>query len=467
MGLAIFAFHAKVAWGCYSLLFLLSTHSALFGPSKYGIIAELVPADAIPKANGLITSFTYLAIIVGTFLASFLTEITNRHFVFIALFCWLVAFVGFLSALCIKKTFAQGSNKKINWFFVREIYHTLVFCKSRRHLLPAIFGAAYFLFLGAFTQLNIIPFALQSLHLQEVSGGYLFLSTALGIAFGAYVVGKALKKRVELGLPCLAGLGLSLLFVLLWIFSASLVKVVILLIATGILGGIFTVPFDSFIQIYSPNEKRGQVIGASNFLSFLGVLLASFALYLFSHILHFSSASGFAAVGILTAIVSLILCIRLSDMTIPYLSKKILYPLCKFHPPAIDEKSPRTLILLPEGSWKEALLLSGAIPNLHFYIAIENKRCHPWIHTLFPSMHVLRQNITDEELSKIVKDSTEIGTTPCLLLDKGNPLQSQNPFKRFLNFFTRSSVQILYAHFHEKTPSSPYTFSLTKTETPQ
>src|ERR1051326_305982 len=76
MLLAILAFGMKSVWGCYTLLFLLSTHSAMFGPSKYGIIPELVPEDAVSKANGLITSFTYLAIIIGTFLASFLTEIT-------------------------------------------------------------------------------------------------------------------------------------------------------------------------------------------------------------------------------------------------------------------------------------------------------------------------------------------------------------------------------------------------------
>ena len=87
MILAVFAFGSKSLFGCFTLLFLLSTHSALFGPSKYGIIPELVPQNEVSRANGLVTSFTYLAIILGTFLASFLTDITQHHFVLIALFC--------------------------------------------------------------------------------------------------------------------------------------------------------------------------------------------------------------------------------------------------------------------------------------------------------------------------------------------------------------------------------------------
>ena len=209
MILAMLAFGFKSVWGCYTLLFLLSTHSAMFGPSKYAIITELVPKEKVSSANGLITSFTYLAVILGTFLASFLTDITNRDYVIVAAFCFLVAATGFISTFGIRRTPPQGSDKKLNFLFVREIYHTLVFCYSRKHLLMAVCGSAYFLFIGAFVQLNIIPFAISELHLSEVSGGYLFLSTAFGIAIGAYIGGKVSKKRVELGLSCFAGIFIS------------------------------------------------------------------------------------------------------------------------------------------------------------------------------------------------------------------------------------------------------------------
>ena len=77
MGLAVCAFAFQSKWGSYAILFLLATQSAIFGPSKYGIVPELVSSEKISKANGLMTSFTFLAIILGTFLASFLIQISQ------------------------------------------------------------------------------------------------------------------------------------------------------------------------------------------------------------------------------------------------------------------------------------------------------------------------------------------------------------------------------------------------------
>lgn len=218
MIVALFAFGVKSVLTCYLLLFLLAIHSALFGPSKYGIIRELVPSDRVSKANGLVTSFTYLSMIIGTFLASFLTEITGKNFTVIACVCLVIAFAGLCGALGLPKTIPQGSDKKLSPLFISEIFKTLKETRSSLHLLPAICGSSFFLFLGAFVQLNMVPFSIKSLHLNEVDGGYLFLVTALGIVLGAYLGGKASKRKIELGLSCLAGIGLALCFGLLAFF---------------------------------------------------------------------------------------------------------------------------------------------------------------------------------------------------------------------------------------------------------
>ncbi|MBM3184475.1 MAG: MFS transporter, partial [Chlamydiae bacterium] len=107
----------KSEFGAYTTLFFMGTQSAIFGPSKYGIIPELVESKKVSKANGSITSFTYLAIILGTFLASFLTDITHKNFVFTSFFCVLIAVIGLFASLGIAKTEPQRSPKKINPFF--------------------------------------------------------------------------------------------------------------------------------------------------------------------------------------------------------------------------------------------------------------------------------------------------------------------------------------------------------------
>ncbi|MBI2742342.1 MAG: MFS transporter [Chlamydiales bacterium] len=399
MTLALFAFGYRSIWAGYTLLFLLASHSAMFGPSKYGIIPEIVVRDRVSKANGLITGFTYLAMILGTFFASFFTEITGRKFVLTAAFCLVMALIGLASSFGIKRTLPQGSEKEINPLFLREIYRTLCFCKGRKHLLLSIFGSAYFLFIGAFTQLNIIPYAMQSLHLSDIAGGYLFLPTALGIAIGSFIAGKASKKQIELGLSCLAGVAISLLLFLLSATSTSLITAVLLLILLGIFGGAFIVPFDSYTQLASPHEHRGQVIAAANFLSFCGVLVASIALYLFGNVLELSSATGFAVLGGCTLLVSLWFIGRLSDLSLPYFARKAsIFWKLKITGSELLEKSPDAVVILENPSMKKALILLDLIPNAQLFVIKSSEKNLSWLNKLFFSVHFLTAEKGREKL---------------------------------------------------------------------
>lgn len=456
MIIAIAVFALKNALAGYTLLFLLSIHSAMFGPSKYGIIPEVVPSKEISRANGLITSFTYLGIIIGTFLASFLTELTNHNFPLTVGFCLLLAIIGFASTFGIKYTSPQGSKKRINFLFISEIYRTLKFSLQIKHLFVAIFGSAFFLFVGSFAQLNIIPFAIHSLGLSDVAGGYLFLSTALGIALGSFLAGKASKLRVELGISCLAGLALFLLQVALWIFSSKLIAVIICLILLGIAGGIFIVPFDSFIQLNSPHEKRGQVIAAANFLGFAGVLVASFSLYLFSEVIGLSSAAGFAWIGIITLFFSLLLISRLSDLALPYIAKVFVKPFYSLTVAGQDlfEKSPGAVLILEEASWPKAFLLMTVVPGLQIVMQRQHKRhfsCFPWFNHLFYSIHFVDKTNNIKSLIALEESALKEHETLCIWIDKNFPREGLEIQRSFKEVVTGSLPTFLFVNF-ERTP---------------
>lgn len=444
MTLALIAFRSASIWGCYTLLFLLSTHSAMFGPPKYGIIPELVPSSKVSRANGLITSFTYLAMIVGTFLASFLTEMTDHRFIIIAGFCLCVAIAGFFSALGIKHTPAQSPNKAINFLFIREIYRTLLSCRHQKHLLLAIFGSAYFLFLGAFTQLNIIPFAIESLHMSEVSGGYLFLSTALGIALGSLIAGRVSRKQIELSMPCLAGIGISILLLVLPSVSHHLISVISCLVGIGILGGLFIVPFDTFIQLFSENAKRGQTIAAANFFSFLGVFIASVALFLFTQILGLSSATGFGIIGGITLFVALILTCRLSDYALSLFSRKCLYPLAHFQ---LAESQPKqlpqkTLFILEKATWKKSLLLIGAVPQVRLLLPTSFPSA--FLRCIYSLLPISKSDATSNRWQEIAKEELEKGVIPCLFLKEAYCFdKTAKTIHPLIQFFKRSSTQCI------------------------
>ncbi|MGB7436305.1 MAG: MFS transporter, partial [Candidatus Acidiferrum sp.] len=62
-----FAVHSMPMW--LTALFLASTQGALFGPSKYGLLPEILPDNRLSWGNGVIELGTFLAAIAGTVVA--------------------------------------------------------------------------------------------------------------------------------------------------------------------------------------------------------------------------------------------------------------------------------------------------------------------------------------------------------------------------------------------------------------
>src|SRR6201987_5005561 len=71
---AIFAFHQGNPYLAYAVIFLASTQAALFGPSKYGLLPELLPPELLSWGNGVLELTTFVAIISGTVAGSFLAQ---------------------------------------------------------------------------------------------------------------------------------------------------------------------------------------------------------------------------------------------------------------------------------------------------------------------------------------------------------------------------------------------------------
>ncbi len=309
MVLGVFAFYYKSKWG------------------SYGILPEIVSSDKIPKANGLMSSFTFLAIILGTFFASVLPDIVGRNFIVGAIFCVVVSIIGLLASFCIEYTPPAKSEKRFNISIFREISDTLKVARQHPSLLVTIFGSAFFLFLGAFVQLNLIPFAVEFMHLTDNQGGYLFLLMAFGIGAGSITAGKISGPIVELGLVPIACFCIAICCYLLDAMSSYFYAIPVLVTLAGFFGGIYQIPLDSYIQVTSPNNYRGQIVATTNFMSFLGVLCASALMYFVNEVLDYKADKGFAIVANVTLLVTAIIGYQFFD----YASRFVAMLLSRLH----------------------------------------------------------------------------------------------------------------------------------------
>lgn len=440
MSLGVISFVYESVVGSYIALFLLATQSAIFGPSKYGILPELVSTEKISKANGLMTSFTFLAIILGTFLASFILDVTQRDFFLGALFCFLVAVIGLGTSFCIEYTPPSGSTKHFTILFVSEILNSLRLVKSEPSLLMAVLGSSFFMFLGSFVQLNMIPFAVESLHLSDLQGGYLFMLTALGIGMGAVFAGKISGKVVELGLPPFAGLGVVLSCYFLERFADSFLPCVFLVTFLGMFGGMYEIPLDSYIQVASPKKHRGQIVATTNFFSFVGVLLSSALIFINSEVLGIAADKGFTMIGSITLGVVVLLTFQYFD----YLTRFVCSILSRLHfktsYTGIENiPSSPAIYVCTHTAWNDTLLLMGAQRRrLRFFIEQEQDHSH-WMRKLY---HLLRVVFvpTVEPLEKnqaclsTIKATLRRGISVCIFSNNEDICQEIEKLKHSYSF---------------------------------
>lgn len=433
LGFIAFAYASKV--GSFFVLFLMATQSALFSPSKYGILPELLPSEKISKANGILSSFTYLAIIVGTFLASFLLDITSRNFFVASIFCIVASVVGLISSFGIEQTPPSGSRKRLNAYILYDIYKTLTILKKEPSLIAAILGSAYFLFLGAFMQLNMIPFAVQSLNLTDVQGGYLFLITAIGIGTGSIIAGKISGKSVELALVPLAGAGITLALYSLDLFSTNIPAAIALVVLLGLLGGIYLVPLDSYVQIASPKQLIGQAVAANTFLSFVGVLFASGLLYLVTGVFGLKADKGFTIVGTLTLIVTVINAYTFFD----YVTRFIGMILSKLHFKTVYnglENIPDSpaLYMCTHTAWNDTLLLLGAQRRRMRFFIEQEKEHSRWLKRLYRLLRVVLIEIepleNNEKCLIAMKKALNKGISVCIFIDSHDVEQEFHKLKQ-------------------------------------
>ncbi|BCR03611.1 acyl-[ACP]--phospholipid O-acyltransferase [Desulfuromonas versatilis] len=360
MACGALAFILQSPLGLYAALFLMAAQSALFSPAKYGIVPELVSRESLSRANGQLESLTWLAVILGTGLASALPLLTGGSYPLAAASCLAIAAAGLACSLPIRRTRPAGSAEGGS---LRPITESLAVIKRLRgdgYLLLAVAGSAWFMFIGAFFQLNLIPFGIDTLGLSQQQGGALFLAAALGIGSGAFLAGRLSGRNIEFGVVPVGALGLTLAA---WALagSASLGSAVPAILLAGLGAGLFIVPLHAFIQWRSPRAELGRILAASNVLGWFGVLAASGAVYLFAEVLGWSASRGFAAIGLLTAALTLAAFAALPDFFLRFVNLLImrLAYRVKSHGAENVPSEGGALLVANHVSWIDALLLSA------------------------------------------------------------------------------------------------------------
>ncbi|HTA94627.1 MAG TPA: MFS transporter [Verrucomicrobiae bacterium] len=291
-------------------IFLMSTHSAFFGPTKYGLLPELLPEKKLSWGNGIFSFGTFAAIIAGTIFAGKLSDTFGKSQIWSGVILIALAAFGLTFALGINRVPAANPQKNFRANFIGDFFAQMKSIRADRILFLGVIGNTFLWFLGALLQPTILFYGKDILHLDDTHSGYLQAALAIGIGAGSFAAGFLSGQKIEYGLIPLGMTGLTVFAVLLGRTGLTFDVVAINLGLLGFFGGFYNVPVNAIIQQRPDAGNKGGVIATSALLTWIGVFIASGIYYLLAAKLHLKPPQIFLF-GAVLSLAGITYCVRL------------------------------------------------------------------------------------------------------------------------------------------------------------
>ena len=271
-------------------LFLMGTHSTLFGPVKYGILPQHLRRDELIAGNGLVEMGTFVAILLGQLVAGLFMDAGQVMAACAAMIG--VAVVGYLIARQVPVAPATDPALQVNWNFITETGRLLKYAASQRVVFLAILGISWFWFYGAILLAQMPAFAKQTLTAEKSVFILLLAVFSVSIGIGSLLCEKLSQSRIEIGLVPFGSIGLTV-FALDLAFASHLpatatLRTVAEFLATpgslriladifliGLFGGFYIVPLYTMIQTRTAETHLSRVIAANNVLNAAFMVVAA------------------------------------------------------------------------------------------------------------------------------------------------------------------------------------------------
>ena len=295
--LGFLAFGVTGYRGLLVVLFLMGTHSAFFGPGKYGILPELFREADLPRANGVILMTTFLAIIFGTASAGLLGDLLTdaagqRHPERLwigSLFCIGVAVLGTCTSLLIRPIPPAVPQLRFQASGLAIPPETRKLLLADRPLLAALLVSCMFWLVSGVAMQSVNSLGMTQLGVGERRTSLLTAVIGLGIAAGAVIAGRLSRGKVDFRLVTWGGWGMIAGMLLLAVslpaagggythllgYGGSFPVLILL----GMSAGTFAIPVQVFIQTRPPEDQKGRMIAVMNLTNFIAILLSG-AIYM-------------------------------------------------------------------------------------------------------------------------------------------------------------------------------------------
>lgn len=359
-------------------LFLMGTHSTLFGPVKYSLLPQHLHRDELVAGNGLIEMGTFIAILLGQMLAGILMSEKLLLASCVAMIA--VAVLGLITARQVPPAPATDPTLNINWNFFSETWRLLKYSKHNWVVFQAMLGISWFWFYGA-TILSQLPvYTKVNLGGDETVFTLLLAIFSVGIGAGSILCDRLSQGRIEIGLVPLGSIGLSI-FALDWALVGvqapatlmnisqfmqhdAAVHLLLSMFLIGLFGGFFTVPLYALIQTRSAASHQSRVIAANNVLNAL--LMVMSALLSGALLKAGLSIPGLiAVVAVMNAVVAVYIYFQVPEFLLRFVAWVLINTVYRLRERGMDHipKEGACVVVCNHVSFVDAIIIAAAVPR--------------------------------------------------------------------------------------------------------
>lgn len=295
LSIASYAFIQNHIWLLFVCLCLAGLQSALFGPTKYGILPELLKENELLNGNALVEAGTFLSILLGTIIGGLLIlgEYGDKT---ISLVLLTAASIGWMSSFFIPKVSSQNPDLQLTSNILKQTFQIYRLGIKHWEIRRLIFAISWFWFLGYVIQSQLNPLTAGVLKADEQVAVLLLVMFTIGIGIGSVLCGKAMAGEISARLVPFAGIAMSVLSLEIYfslqaiankpypselytlsVFMADVQhwRVMIDMLLLSIAAGFYIVPLYTLLQKRVKDELRSRTIAANNISNAMFMVVAS------------------------------------------------------------------------------------------------------------------------------------------------------------------------------------------------
>ncbi len=445
---------------------MLRTQAAVFGPSKYGLLPELLPESRLSWANGLLQVAMFSAIVSGSWTGAWIAERFYQRQVWAGEVLLGFAAIGLIASLFIPKVPSADRARTFPWNPIRELRERAREIRRDRALLLSVFGCAYFYFLATLLQFNTVIYGTRLLGLTEGKAALLLGALAVSVGVGSLFAGYLSNNTIEYGLVPLGAIGVTIAVDSLAWTALDARSLAIRLAVLGFFAGVFILPLSALTQ-HRPNPShRGAIIGATNLLSFLAVFLGAALYYVLAIVAHVGPRGIFVISGLLTLAATIYALILLPESFMRFclwVFSHTAYRIRVIGRDNIPDRGP-ALLVSNHMSFVDTLLLIASTDRVIRFVIFRDIYDHPFIKPIAKMMGAIpisskaRPREVIQSLQK-ASDALRQGDVVCIFAEgQITRVGHLLPFRRGLERITKGSTAPIIPVYLDDPSGSLFSF---------